>query len=249
MGLHDLQINKSSLVPLYEQLRQGLVDAIISGKIPAGSKMPTEEELCDTFAISRPVVRQAYSQLIANGYVVRLRGRGTFVKMPDVRESLFATSFNFSEEMRKHGLNPVTKLLQIEQVTYVSRVYEKLKLKEGEICWHMARLRCVNDHPYVYLENWVPDRIIKNLGDYDLNNRSLYEIFNTEYKIQTTRTKRTLAARIASVETAALLGERRGIPVMFVENLTFDQFDRPVDWCEEYYDGREHKFEYDVFNH
>ncbi len=248
MGLSELRIDKSSPVPLYEQLRQGLMDAIISGRLSPGSKMPTEEELCETFGISRPVVRQAYVQLIANGYVIRSRGRGTFVKIPDVRDSMLATSFNFSEEMRKHGLNPVTKLLKIEKITYDSKIYGYLKLQQGDICWHTARLRCVNDCPYVYLENWVPDRIIKNLGAHDLNSRSLYEIFGTEYDIQITRTRRTLAARIAGAEIGALLGGRRGIPVMFVENLAFDQYDRPVDWCIEYYDGQEHKFEYDVFN-
>lgn len=112
----------------------------------------------------------------------------------------------------------------------------------------MARLRCANDRPYVYLENWVPDRIIRDLGIHDLNTRSLYEIFNTEYDIQIVRTRRTVSAQIADMEIARLLGGQRGIPIMFVENLAFDQYDRPVDWCKEYYDGQEHKFEYDVFN-
>ncbi len=50
-------MDKSSAVPLYEQLRQGLLNAISEGQIPQGSKLPTEEELCVALGISRPVAR------------------------------------------------------------------------------------------------------------------------------------------------------------------------------------------------
>lgn len=248
MDLKDLQIDKSSPVPLYEQLRQGLMDAILSGELPAGSKMPTEEELCQSFSISRPVARQAYARLIESGYVVRSRGRGTFVKMPDVRDSLMHTSFDFSKEMRKHGLEPLTKLLQFEKITYSAKIYEYLKLENGETCWHMRRLRTVNRRPYVYLENWLPDRLVKGLDHFDLNTRSLYEVLHTEYKIQIVRTRRAIMAQTAGAEIAELLDKWRGAPIMYVENLAFDQYDRPADYCEEHYDGQGHKFEYDVFN-
>ena len=61
--LNGIQLDKISAVPLYEQLRKAL-EAITSGKLPAGTKLPTEEELCAQFGISRPVARQAYNMLI-----------------------------------------------------------------------------------------------------------------------------------------------------------------------------------------
>ena len=54
-GLSGLYLDKSSPMPLYEQLRRALLEAITNGKIPEGSKLPTEEELCDQLGISRPV--------------------------------------------------------------------------------------------------------------------------------------------------------------------------------------------------
>ena len=62
--LNGIQLDKISAVPLYEQLRKALLEAITSGKLPAGTKLPTEEELCAQFGISRPVARQAYNMLI-----------------------------------------------------------------------------------------------------------------------------------------------------------------------------------------
>lgn len=65
--LNGIQLDKTSAVPLYEQLRKALLEAITSGKLSAGTKLPTEEELCAQFGISRPVARQAYNMLIEEG--------------------------------------------------------------------------------------------------------------------------------------------------------------------------------------
>ena len=42
--LNGIQLDKTSAVPLYEQLRKALLEAITSGKLSAGTKLPTEEE-------------------------------------------------------------------------------------------------------------------------------------------------------------------------------------------------------------
>ena len=75
--LNGIQLDKTSAVPLYEQLRKALLEAITSGKLSAGTKLPTEEELCAQFGISRPVARQAYNMLIEDGFVHDFGKQGT----------------------------------------------------------------------------------------------------------------------------------------------------------------------------
>ena len=94
--LNGIQLDKTSAVPLYEQLRKALLEAITSGKLPAGTKLPTEEELCAQFGISRPVARQAYNMLIEEGFVERMRGRGTFVRSPDTRGRFLNKQLSFA---------------------------------------------------------------------------------------------------------------------------------------------------------
>ena len=96
-GLSGLYLDKTSPMPLYEQLRQALLEAIISGSIQEGTKLPTEEELCDQLGISRPVARQAYSALIAEGYVERMRGRGTFVHRQENRGRFLNAQLSFAK--------------------------------------------------------------------------------------------------------------------------------------------------------
>ena len=96
--LNGIQLDKTSAVPLYEQLRKALLEAITSGKLSAGTKLPTEEELCAQFGISRPVARQAYNMLIEEGFVERMRGRGTFVRSPDTRGRFLNTQLSVAAE-------------------------------------------------------------------------------------------------------------------------------------------------------
>ncbi|MEG1301833.1 MAG: GntR family transcriptional regulator, partial [Erysipelotrichaceae bacterium] len=80
--------------------------AIIQGILKPNDKLPTEEELCKTFSISRPVIRQAYSELINEGIITRYKGKGTFVKEREIKGAFFRELSNFQNEMIRLGLNP-----------------------------------------------------------------------------------------------------------------------------------------------
>jgi GntR family transcriptional regulator len=72
-------INKFSNVPLYSQLKNLVIEKIQSGEYPEESQIPSEQELCEAYDISRPTVRQAISELTSSGYLYKEKGKGTFV--------------------------------------------------------------------------------------------------------------------------------------------------------------------------
>ena len=129
--LNGIQLDKTSAVPLYEQLRKALLEAITSGKLLAGTKLPTEEELCAQFGISRPVARQAYNMLIEEGFVERMRGRGTFVRSPDTRGRFLNKQLSFAAEMGVLNLEHRTEVLRAEWVSYTPELFARLKLERG----------------------------------------------------------------------------------------------------------------------
>lgn len=241
-------LDKSSAVPLYEQLRQGLLDAIAKGQIPAGGKLPTEEELCAALGISRPVARQAYNALIEAGYVERMRGKGSFVRQPDSRGRFINRQFSFAQEMEILDLPHRTELLRQEWATYTPELFGALKLRPEDRCLHLVRMRYVSEAPYVLVENYIPEPVFPGIDRYDFEQRSLYDVFETEYHLRVARSKRTICARAASVEQARLFGIRRGAPMLYIKNVVLDQYDRPIDWSGEYLDGNVQSFEFDVIN-
>src|SRR5581483_139978 len=64
--------------PAYKQLAAELRDALVGGKYGPGTRLPTEAELVAAHGVSRQTVRQAFSELVTEGLIYRVRGRGTF---------------------------------------------------------------------------------------------------------------------------------------------------------------------------
>lgn len=244
----EAQIDKTSPIPLYEQLRQALLDAIISGKIPVGAKLLTEEELCTRFSVSRPVARQAYSALISEGYVERRRGRGTFVRMPDILGRFLQTQLSFTEEMEITGHSHRTELVRADWLDQAPEIFTRLRMEENDRCYRLLRMRYVEGRPYVLVENFIPESIFPGIDRFDLAQNSLYKIFASEYHLTIPRSRRTIGAQIADAEFARLFEVQPGSPVLYVENLVYDQYDRPIDFSREYMDGLARKFEFEVVN-
>jgi len=74
------RLDRASFVPLYEQIKRLFLSGVAQGKLSAGDAIPSEARLAMVFQISRATVRQALYELRMEGYLVREKGRGTFVK-------------------------------------------------------------------------------------------------------------------------------------------------------------------------
>ncbi|MBU0642084.1 MAG: winged helix-turn-helix domain-containing protein, partial [Alphaproteobacteria bacterium] len=66
--------------PLADRVYGEVLSQIISGVLEVGAKLPSENDYCRMFSVSRPIVRVALSRLCADGIVERKRGSGTYIK-------------------------------------------------------------------------------------------------------------------------------------------------------------------------
>jgi len=86
---------------LGDQLYEQILDRIISGALSEGAKLPSENQLCRLFGVSRPVVREALSRLQADGVVISRHGSGSFVqRRPNQAFAILAPSGDVAELMR-----------------------------------------------------------------------------------------------------------------------------------------------------
>src|SRR6201997_3066582 len=100
-------------LPKYYQVKKQLLE--FTSAMSPGSPVPPERELARLYGTSRTTVRQALAELVIEGRLLRMQGKGTFVAKPKVAQSLELASY--TEGMRAHGLHPQTKILDIGYVT------------------------------------------------------------------------------------------------------------------------------------
>lgn len=78
---------------LYATVRQRLLDDIAQGVYQAGQQIPTENELCTQYNVSRITIRKAISDLVADGVLIRWQGKGTFVQSQKLKRPAYCQWF------------------------------------------------------------------------------------------------------------------------------------------------------------
>jgi len=211
-------LNKNIPIPLYYQLKTILLEYI---KEHQGMEepIPTEVEISEYFGISRPTVRQAINELVVEGYLYRIKAKGTFISKPKITQDFLQTLDSFNNEMRKKGLVPSTKILQKEIVKSDEKIAQVLKLETGADVIRLTRLRSADNEPIVFSITYIPYNVCPSLMDHDLENESLYEVIEKETGKLVSNAVRSLECVTASEFEAKLLNIDKGAPVQYFESI------------------------------
>ena len=194
------------------------------------------------------MARQAYAALIEDGFIERARGRGTFVQSSGSRGKFLDKQLSFSTEMKMLGLAHRTELLRSEWLSYDPELFARLQLEQQERCYHLVRMRYIENQPFALVENYLPESRFPGIDQYNFAERSLYDVFESVYGRRVVRSQRIIAAQTAGQEFAELFGVQCGAPVLYIENLVYDQHDEPIDLSKDFMDGATQKFSFEVVN-
>ena len=121
-----ISINYRDGRPIYEQVRDGFRQLIITGVLPMGSKMPSVREVAASLAINPNTIQRAYRELEAEGYIASMPGKGSFVaergEADTVRRTELLGRFRtLLPELRQVGAEKETLVNLIEEEYNVCR--------------------------------------------------------------------------------------------------------------------------------
>ncbi|MGT2462847.1 extracellular solute-binding protein [Sinomonas atrocyanea] len=116
-------LDAASRKPLYEQLKEAIVRAILEGRFGTDGQLPTEHELCEKLGISRNPVHRALAELFAEGVIIRQRRRGTFVnpvwitrQLSETRVHLTVPTDEWASLVR--SISPAEIILDVQVVPF-----------------------------------------------------------------------------------------------------------------------------------
>src|SRR5919202_2889223 len=168
-------LDRASPVHLYHQLKLILRSKIENGEWKPGDQIPTEEELCERYRVSRITVKQAINGLVAEGLLYRQQGKGTFVATPKIEQGPERLT-SFSEQMQQRGLRPGGTLLNRRVIPASKKVAEQLKLELGAPVIQIQRLRLADDEPMGIQTAHIPLSRCPQLLEEELGQQSLYKL-------------------------------------------------------------------------
>ena len=112
--LQAKKLDKTTPVPLYFQLKELIMAEIKNGTYPKDSVIPTEKELSEMFDISRTTVRQAIAELVQEGWLYRVKSKGTFVSQPKINQDFIQKLESYNDQIRRTGRTPRTEVLDFK---------------------------------------------------------------------------------------------------------------------------------------
>lgn len=197
---------------LYRQIQQHLTTQIQHGIFQVGDFLPSENELCKQFGITRTTVRKAFDELQRNGFIKRHHGKGSLVV--ERRKSLGLLNVKgFSEAV---GQNVETIFLQ----TPAKRKWPEtipFPIPENQLseeCIHFERLRCVNSTPVMLENNWMPASKLTGFIGTDFIDGSFFKTLSQRYQIEIIGSEQELRALPAQTNIADALNIPSGSAVL-----------------------------------
>lgn len=190
------------------------VARLATEELQPGEMIPSERTLMTEFGVSRATVRKAVDTLIVDGLLRRVPGKGTFVVQPRLESRLHLASF--TQDMRRRGLRPTTRLISCEAMEPPAEAAASLGLDssggKGRV-WALTRVRCADGQPIAVETGWYPMSLFPDLDRRDLTG-SLYEIFSGDYGVLIDSAEQTLWGEAADAATARLLEAEPTTPLL-----------------------------------
>jgi len=220
-------------LPQYRQIELALRARLV--EMPPGQRLPSDDELCREFGVSRMTARNAMQRLAEDGLVERIPGRGTFsVAAPAHRHAdrLMA----FSREMERLGRVPSSRLLACEIRPSTAGEAGSLGLRATEPVVVVRRLRLADGRPIAVETAVLVRRTAEFVMAADLATGSLHEVLSRA-GLDLRRGNATITAESASPDDVRLLGVRTGSPLLVERRVITDAQGRAIEATESRYPG------------
>lgn len=242
MGFYEkgstLTTRETARLPKYWKLRQWLL--IFAQSNPPGTLLPPERQLSAEFELSRTTVRKAIKELIVEGWLARVQGRGNFVAQPKLAHRLRLNSS--SDDGVAQGHRTGSRLVNAEVVPATALVAAALAINPGGEVFRVERLRTMDGEPMAIDVNFVSAERFPGVLDAVARHESLYATLANEYGVTTAYAEETVETGVANPDDAHLLNAEVGLPLLVLTRQAFDASDTPIEWARSAFRGDRYKF-------
>src|ERR687887_2663695 len=208
-------------------------------RLPLGDAIPSERQLSVDLGVSRPTLRAALDGLVRDGYLVRRQGSGTFVGRPKIAQELTVTSF--SEDMRRRGMVPTSRTLDLRVISAGARLGQLLHVSPSEPIVVVTRLRLADGATMAIETLHVPQSLVPGLTAKDLDAGSFYELMASRYGIVVPSGIQTIEPTVTSEDESAALNVPLHSPAFLFQRTSRSQMGQIVESVRSIYRGDRYK--------
>ncbi|WP_130892054.1 GntR family transcriptional regulator [Fusobacterium ulcerans] len=236
-------LNKSKS-PLYYQLAEIIIEEIKTKNLKEDDKILTEREYCEKYNLSRATVRQGIAYLEKKGYLYKIQGCGTFVSSRVLKQKLLKF-YSFTEEMKKQGKTPESKILSFKEKIAGEKIAQELNLDKEEKIFELVRLRLADEDIYMYEKTYLPVKKFLNFSKKDILNIPLYDVLQKKYNIIFSKATERFSVLSADKKISEALEIDEKSPIIKLQRWTYTGIEK-IEYTVSFLRGDKFEFEVDL---
>jgi GntR family transcriptional regulator len=222
--------------PAYFKFQMMLQEEIENGRWAPGQIIPPERALAEAHHLSVGTVKKAILNLVNEGYLYRIQGKGTFVAGMTLQpESL--RYYRYLEDFNDEEVELQIKLLNLKVTKGIDAINGFLKLRINQSLFEINRLFYHGPKPVVYSISYIPQKMFEDLSTlpkHKFENLPLYIALEEIYGLPTIYNHELISAVPADSVTARKLKIQKGSPVLLIEMLSYTYKQRPYEYRKSY---------------
>ena len=231
-------------MPKYYLLKKRIIDRIDNEEYTTGQPIPSERELMEIYQVSRITVRKAIDELVNEGYLYKVQGKGTYVK-EDVGGSELISITSCTEDVERLGMTPSKKVLDFELINADAKRAKVLEITRDDKVYKLTRVLYADEEPLNLTITYLPEKIFPMLDQYSFDKESLYKTIQEKYGVEITKARRTMEAVLARDDIAECLDIEEGTPIILFRCITVGKVNGkeiPIEYFKCYYKTDKFKF-------
>lgn len=220
-------------------VKELIINRIETHEYLPGEIIPSERELANMYHVSRPTIRLALDELVMQRYLIRIQGKGTFVRKPNhnkVAMGILKEGYNtsFTTLVRNFGIEISNKLLETGLVSGNKYFSQKLALKPEDLIYGIHRIRLGNEEPLALEFTYIPFSLFPDAENYNFEQVSLYDYMESKdhlpVSFQETMTMITAGSKLRN----HLQLQKDETIVTYMEFIGYDKYGTLVEYTESY---------------
>lgn len=237
-------LDRNSPKPLYVQLEEILRLSIVSGEWEANQPILSENELSKVYGLSRMTVRSVITNLVNEGLLYRVQGKGTFVSAPKISTKSPAYQ-GVREQLEMQGYKIETVIIENLHIPPDNKVANILGIMRNEKIAFVKRVRFADGIPVSIHSSYMPVGLCPKIPTEELEKDQLCTILENRYGLRSASVSETLESVLASEEEAKLLMIEKGHPLLMLEDINRTQEGRVFEYTKIAYRGDKIKLIFD----
>lgn len=225
-------------IPKYFIIKRDIVEKIKNGNLKPGDKIDSESMLKKKYNVSTITVRKAFTDLINEGYLIGVQGKGTFVAKKSFNREL--TSLSFSHEMEEKGY---ILDLKVEDIKLIQNEYiaDKLGLDKDAVIVKVSRTRYGNNEPMAYQTSYISEHLLSLEQARTLEEKkSFYKVLSDVGLSPSWGTETYSAKELTDSKICKIMNVKKNGAVFKVTRVIYDENDKVIEYSESYFNKDSH---------